>query len=55
MARPKRDLCRVTVNLPSHIVEYVDEYAKQHGLTRTTAMLILIADGLAANQNVKED
>lgn len=47
MARPKRDLTRITINLPSHVLEKIDEYAVKHGLSRTTAIMILCADTLA--------
>lgn len=47
LARPKRDLYRININLPTHIVEMVDDYASKHGLSRTTAMVILLANALA--------
>lgn len=47
MARPKRDLFRITVNLPVHILELVDNYAKEYGISRTTAITYLLAQSLA--------
>ena len=47
MARTKRDLTRITINLPTHVLEKIDEYAAKHGLSRTTAIMILCVDSLA--------
>ena len=46
MARVKRDLTRITINLPTHILEKIDEYAEKHAISRTTAIMILCADRL---------
>lgn len=50
MSRPKRELKRITCNLPVHVLEKIDEYAAKHGLSRTTAIMILCADSLANEQ-----
>lgn len=55
MSRPKRDLYRLTCNLPTHIVEEVDRFAEKNGLTRTTAVLILLVDGLVSHRDTKEE
>lgn len=47
MARPKRDLTRITINLPSHVLAEIDKYAEKHGISRTTAIMILCVDSLA--------
>lgn len=49
MARPKRELQRITINLPVHVLAKIDEYASKHGLSRTTAIMLLCADSLAQN------
>lgn len=46
MARVKRDLTRITINLPTHVLEQIDAYAKERGLSRTTAIMILCVDSL---------
>lgn len=51
MARVKRDLVRISINLPSHVLEKIDEYAQKHGISRTTAIMILCADSLAQEVN----
>lgn len=43
----KRDLTRITINLPTHVLQKIDEYAKLHALSRTTAIMILCVDSLA--------
>ena len=48
MARVKRDLTRITINLPTHVLEKIDEYAEKHAISRTTAIMILCADSLAS-------
>ena len=50
MARIKRDLTRITINLPSHVLEKIDEYSRKHGLSRTTAIMILCVDSLADSE-----
>lgn len=47
MSRPKRDLTRITVNLPTHVLELIDSWAVSNGLSRTTAIMILCVDSLA--------
>lgn len=47
MARPKRDLTRITINLPTHVLAKIDEYAEKRGISRTTAIMILCVDSLA--------
>lgn len=54
MVRPKRDLQRVTMNLPPHIVQMCDEYAEKNGLSRTTAVVVLLANALAELQREGE-
>ena len=51
MARPKRDLTRITINLPTHVLKKIDEYAEKHGLSRTTAIMILCADSLVEKED----
>lgn len=55
MVRPKRDLKRITINLPAHVLEKIDEYASKHGLSRTTAIMILCADSLAQVELNREE
>ena len=55
MARTKRDLTRITINLPSHLLEMIDEYAKNVGLSRTTAIMIFCADGLGEYKRQRDD
>lgn len=50
MSRPKRDLTRITINLPTHVLAKIDEYAFKHGLSRTTAIMILCVDSLTSNE-----
>ena len=46
MARPKQDLTKITTNINTNVLQYVDEFAKDNGLTRTTALSILLAKQL---------
>lgn len=50
MARPKRDLKRITINLPVHVLDAIDDYAEKNGLSRTTAIMILCADSLSQSK-----
>lgn len=50
MGRPKRELKRVTVNLPLHVHEKILEYAEQNGLSFTVAVMILCVDALAQKE-----
>ena len=52
MSRPKRDLFRLNINVPSHIIELVDEYAAKHGLNRSTAVVFLLVKGLGVEKEV---
>lgn len=54
MARSKRDLTRITVNLPTHILAEIDAYALKHGLSRTTAIMILCVDSLVLEKDGKD-
>lgn len=51
--RPKQDLCRVTMNLPPHIVEALQAYADEKGVNRTTATIWILASQLG--DYVKKD
>lgn len=51
MARPKRDLTRITINMPTHVLEKIDEYAHKNGISRTTAIMILCVDSLTSNDD----
>lgn len=46
-----RDLTRVTVNLKSELVEQIDSYADELGLTRTSAVAVLLSQAIN-NQKV---
>lgn len=46
MARPKRDLTKISLNLPSHVLQKIDDYALKLGISRTTAIMILCVDGI---------
>lgn len=46
-----RDLTRVTVNLKSELVEQIDNYADELGLTRTSAVAVLLSQAIN-NQKV---
>lgn len=47
MSRVKRDLVRVTINLPRHVHESIKDFAESSGLSFTTAVMILCVDSLA--------
>lgn len=42
MARPKRDLTKVTVNMNTNVLEILDKYAEDNNISRTTAMMLLL-------------
>lgn len=42
----KRDLYRITANLPTNLVEMIDEFANANGISRTTAITILCIQAL---------
>lgn len=46
MARPKRDLTKITVNLPTSVLALIDGYAELNHITRTTAISALCCYGL---------
>lgn len=48
MARPKQDLVKITTNMNAHVLRYVDEFAKDSGITRTTALTILLSKQLGS-------
>ena len=48
MARPKRNLIRITTNIDSSVLQCVDQFAEDNGLTRTTAITILLSQKLAS-------
>lgn len=48
MARPKQDLTKITTNINTNVLQYVDEFARDNGITRTTALTILLAKQLGA-------
>lgn len=54
MTKEKRALTRITINLPTGVLEKVDKWAKQTGLSRTTAITIMCAD-FFANLEVKDN
>lgn len=37
----KRDLTRITINVPTQLLKEIDRYAEKTGLTRTTAISFL--------------
>lgn len=57
MPKPKRDLFRITANMPIGLLESVDEWSRKKGYSRTTAITILLAQALAAEtlKEQKED
>lgn len=46
-----RDLTRVTVNLKTELVEQIDAYAEELGLTRTSGVAVLLSQAIN-NQKV---
>lgn len=50
MARTKRDLVRININVPAHVLQAIDEYAQGCGISRTTAILFLCAESLGSSQ-----
>lgn len=46
LSRLKRDLQRITINVPVHVLSLIDEYANKNGLSRTTAITILCVESL---------
>lgn len=54
MAKPKRDLTRITINLPTHVLAEIDAYAHKHSLSRTTAIMIMCCDALASYQSPRD-
>ena len=47
MARPKRDLTRITINVPTSLLDRIDAFAEKNGISRTTAITILCIDSLS--------
>lgn len=47
MSRPKRDLFRLSCNLPAQLIEAVDKYAEGLNISRTTAIIVLLSNALA--------
>lgn len=47
MVSKKRDLVRVNLNLPSNLVDMLDDYASQKGINRTMAIIWLCSHALA--------
>ena len=47
MPRPKRDLTRITINLPTNLLQKIDEYALELGIPRSTAIMILCSERLS--------
>ncbi len=46
MARPQRDLIKITTNINSNVLHFLDKFAEDNGITRTTAITILLAQQL---------
>lgn len=54
MSREKRDLQRITINVPTHILKMIDDYATMNGLSRTTAITLLCVEGLKLNNTFEK-
>lgn len=50
----KRDITRVNMNLPTHIVDRVKEYAEELGLPITQAYTVLISQALQQKDTLNE-
>ena len=50
----KRELRRITINVPVPILDSIDDYAMKNGLSRTAAIAILCSNGLKLNQDYKK-
>ncbi|MBQ8669455.1 hypothetical protein IJ472_06720 [bacterium] len=48
MSRPKRDLVRINTNINSNVLYYLDQFAADNGITRTTAITLLLAQKLTS-------
>lgn len=46
MSKPKRNLKRINCQLPEPLLQVLDEWAASVGLSRSSAILILVSDGL---------
>lgn len=46
MARVKQSLTKITTNMNTNVLHYVDRFAQDNGLTRTTALTILLTQQL---------
>ncbi len=46
MSKPKRNLKRINIQLPVPLLSLLDEWAAANGLSRTTAIHLLVVDGL---------
>lgn len=55
MSKPKRELTRININLPTHMVKMLDEYADSVFVNRTTAITWLLAEGLKNQPGVLVD
>lgn len=53
MSKPKQDLTKITTNMHTNVLEYVDKFAFDNGITRTTALHILLISQLNALGYVK--
>lgn len=50
MARPKRDLTRITTNLPTDLLDQIDDFAAKHSLPRSTAIIFLLTIALKGQE-----
>lgn len=48
MARVKQDLTKITTNMNTNVLRYLDQFAQDNGVTRTTALTILLTQQLVA-------
>lgn len=48
LPKPKQDLTKITTNLNTNVLKYVDQFAEDNGLTRTTALTILLSSQLVS-------
>lgn len=53
MEKQKRDLTRITINVPTELLWEIEKYAMRNGITRTTAIALICRDYFERNPNNK--
>lgn len=55
MSRPKRDLKRLNVNLPTQLYEALEKKAESTHLDKTSALVYILTEALEEYINLKEE